>query len=164
MILTAHIVFATAVSASARFSLPAAFLFGLVSHHLLDFIPHFDAGYFWSIEDRKAGIMPNRVRILILIDVLLSLGYLFWLGWGLKINLPLLFWASLGAALPDLLITGFPFFIPRLRDWPILKRYEKFHYILFRESQDAPPQRYWILGNFSTIFIIGVSLGLLLGL
>ena len=162
MILTAHIALATAVSASARFSLPGAFLFGLISHHLLDFIPHVDAGSFWSIEDRKAGLMPVRVQILILIDVLLSLGYLFWLGWGLKISLPLLFWASLGAALPDLIVTGFPFFIPRLRNWSISKRYEKFHYILFRDFQDAPPPGSWILGIFSTILIIGVSFWLLL--
>ena len=162
MTLTAHLALATAVSASARFSLPGAFLFGSISHHLLDFIPHLDAGSFWSVEDQKAGIMPVRVRILILIDVLLSLGYLFWLGWGLKIGLPLLFWASLGAALPDLIVTGFPFFIPKLRDWSLVKQYEKLHYILFREAQDAPSSGYWILSIFSTILIIGVSFWLLL--
>ena len=162
MVLVAHLALATSVSASARFSLAGAFLFGLVSHHLLDFIPHLDAGSFWSVEDKRAGIMPNRVRIFILIDVLLSLGYLVWLGWGLKISWPLLFWASLGAALPDLIVTGFPFFIPRLRNWPILKRYEKFHCVFFQNFQNAPPPGGWILGIFSTVLIIGVSGWLLL--
>ena len=162
MILAAHIGFAAAVSASARFSLPGAFLFGLISHHLLDFIPHVDAGSFWLMEDRKTGIMPNRVRIFILIDVLLSLGYLFWLGWGLKISLPLLFWASAGAVLPDFMVTVLPFFIPQVRNWSISKRYEKFHYIFFRNFQDAPPPGSWILGILSTILIIGISLWLFL--
>ncbi|MEK7624231.1 MAG: hypothetical protein AAB404_00665, partial [Patescibacteria group bacterium] len=114
MILAAHIIFASAVSSAVRFSLPGAFLFGFVSHHLLDFIPHLDAGSFWPVEDQKSGKMSRRVWILVLSDVLASLGFLIWYGWGLKANLPLLFWASLGAALPDLLITGFTFFISQL--------------------------------------------------
>lgn len=162
MILAAHIVFASAVSSAARFSLPGAFLFGLVSHHLLDFIPHFDAGSSWSIKDVKAGVIPTRVRILVLLDILASLGFLIWFFWGLKMDFFLLFWASLGAVLPDLVITGFPFFITRLRNWPILKRYEKFHYIFFRQSRPVSLQGHWILGNLGTLSVIGFSLWLLL--
>ena len=162
MILVAHIVFASAVSASARFSLPGAFLFGLVSHHLLDFIPHFDAGSFWPIEELKAGTISARVRILIFLDILASLVFLVWCFWWLKAGFFILFWASLGAALPDLVVTGFPFLVPRLRNRPILKRYEKFHYIFFRQSRPVSLQRYRIFGNLSTLFIIGFSLWLLL--
>lgn len=158
MVLTAHLVLATAVSASARFSLPAAFAFGFISHHLLDFIPHVDAGYFWPIRERRTGVMPNLVRIFIAVDILASLGWLIWLNRGWGAEWPLLFWASFGASLPDLIVTGFPFFIPRLRDWPILKRYEKFHYSFF---QYAAIQENWILGISTTIFIISVSVAIL---
>ena len=162
MILAAHIIFASAVSSAARFSLPGAFLFGLVSHHLLDFIPHLDAGSSWSIKEMKAGTMPVRVRVLVFLDILASLGFLIWGFWGLKMSFPLLFWASLGAALPDIVVTGFPFFISRLRNWPILKRYEKFHYIFFRQSRPVSLQGHWILGNLGTLLIIGFSFWLLL--
>lgn len=159
MMLAAHIVFANAVSSVGRFSLPTAFLFGLISHHLLDIIPHLDAGCVWTRKDRDAGIMPKAAMIFIAADALFSLGFLIWCGWDLKVNLPLLFWASFGAALPDLIVTGFPFFIPKMRNWFLVKKYEKFHYSLFNHLGISTN---WIFGVFSTILIIGVSFWLLL--
>lgn len=159
MILTAHIIFASTVSSAARFSLPAAFLFGFVSHHLLDFIPHIDAGSFWPRADREKGKISFFVLVSILIDVLVSLGFLIWLWFGLKISLPLLFWASAGAVLPDFIDSVLPFLIPQLRNRPFFKRYEKFHSTFF---QYAAIQENWILGILSTVLIIGVSGWLLL--
>ena len=125
MILAAHIIFASAVSSAARFSLPGAFLFGLVSHHLLDFIPHLDAGSSWSIKEMKAGTMPVRVRVLVFLDILASLGFLIWGFWGLKMSFPLLFWASLGAAFAGHCCYRFSVFhfpIKKLADFKTLRK------------------------------------------
>ncbi len=159
MILTAHIIFASAVSSAGRFSLPTAFLFGLISHHLLDFIPHLDAGCVWLKKDRVAGVMPKAAVIFIAVDALFSLGFLIWCAFFLKMNWAILLSASFGAALPDLIVTGFPFFIPKIRIWPWVKKYEKFHYSLFDHLNIS---NNWIFGIFSTILIIGVSFWLLL--
>ncbi len=159
MILFAHVAFADAVSSAGKFSWPMAFLFGLISHHFLDFIPHLDAGYVWPRKDRDAGITPKAVVIFIAVDALLTLGLLIWCAFFLKINWAILFWASLGAALPDLIVTGVPFFVPKMKDWPWVKKYEKFHYSLFEHLGISTN---WIFGIFSTILIIGVSLWLLL--
>jgi hypothetical protein len=159
MIIFAHIAFAEAVSSAGHFSWPAAFLFGLFSHHLLDLIPHTDASYFWSKKQRNMGIMPQSAKIIILIDILLSLGFLIWAGLLLKIRLVLLFWASLGAVLPDFIITGFPFFIPKMRNWRLIDQYVKWHHTIL-EHLEIPEN--WILGVVSTILIIGISFVILL--
>lgn len=159
MVIFAHIAFADAVSSSMHFSLPGAFLFGLVSHHLLDLIPHTDAGYFWSRKERGADSMPKSVKVFIVVDALFSFGFLIWCGLFLKVSWAILFWASLGAVLPDFIVTGFPFFIPKMRNWRWIKKYEKFHYSLFDHLGISDN---WILGIFSTILIIGVSFWLLL--
>lgn len=159
MILFAHVAFADAVSSAGNFSWPMAFLFGLISHHFLDLIPHLDAGCVWPVKDRDGGKMPKATVIFIAVEALLTLGFLIWCAFFLKINWAILFWASFGAALPDLIVTGFPFFIPKMRTWPWVKKYGKFHYSFF-DHLSIPTN--WIFGIFSTILIIGVSFWLLL--
>jgi len=159
MVIFAHIAFAGAVSSAGHFSLPEAFLFGLVSHHLLDLIPHTDASYFWPRKNRDIGLMPKSVKVCIFFDALLSFEFLIWAGLFLKLSWGLLFWVSLGAILPDLIITGFPFFISRMRNWRLIDQYIKFHHTIL-EHLGIPEN--WILGIVSTILIIGVSFWLLL--
>lgn len=159
MVIFAHIAFADAVSSSLHFSLPEAFLFGLVSHHLLDFIPHTDAAYFWPKKERKIELMPKSVKIFIVVDALMSFGFLIWAGLVLKVSWVILFWASLGAVLPDLIIIGFPFFIPKIRNWRLINQYVKLHSNILEHLEISEN---WILGIVSTILIIGVSFWLLL--
>lgn len=159
MVLFAHVIFADAVSSAGNFSWPAAFLFGLLSHHVLDFIPHIDAASIWTKKERDTGVMPKTTAVFIAVDVLLTLMFLIWGAFFLKIDWAILFWASLGAALPDLIVTGFPVFFPRMRDWQFVKKYEKFHYSLLNHLGFIDN---WIFGIFSTILIIGISFRLLL--
>jgi hypothetical protein len=70
-----------------------AFCFGLMSHYLLDFLPHWD--YLKKIEIDK----PSHF-IKIFLDFILGVSIVIVLVWGFPQKLPILF-ALLGALLPD---------------------------------------------------------------
>jgi len=159
MILLAHIAFSTAASKTFKFSWPWAFVFGFISHHVLDFIPHTDAACVWPKKMERKGIIPKPAMIFIIIDIASCLIFFFWSWLFLKMNFVVLFWASFGAVLPDLIITGFTHFYRKALKWKWMLQYDKLHMTLFAHL--GIPEN-WILGTFTTILIIGVSFWLLL--
>jgi len=158
MIILAHVAFASAVSKSLRLSWPMAFLFGLVSHHVIDLIPHVDAACVWTRKQRDAGIMPVAAKVFIAVDALATLVFFIWCWLFLKTNLPVLFWASFGAVLPDLIITGFTTFYHPALKWSFMKKYERFHWSIFTHM--GIPENF-VFGILTTALVIGFSFLLL---
>ncbi len=76
MIGTGHLLVGGAIGAAVSvelappFAIPVALGFGILSHHVLDLIPHTDAATFWPAPQNN---LPWSVSLLIAIEILLGL-------------------------------------------------------------------------------------------
>src|SRR5207244_5733552 len=77
MIGTGHLLVGGAIGAAVSVELapslaiPAALGFGILSHHLLDLVPHTDAATFWPAPQKN---LPWSVSLLVAFEILLGLG------------------------------------------------------------------------------------------
>lgn len=99
MLFTTHILAGAALGATTD-SPGIAFGIGLVSHHLLDWIPHFDTGSLFNGKKRPKNLTPQEFFIASL-DVMMGLGFLaiIWLTTNQPITI---FWGAIGGVIPDL--------------------------------------------------------------
>ncbi len=120
MYLTVH--GATAMLIAKSFPHPlVAFFLGLLSHFLLDFIPHGDE-YLIKKHFTRAQIIKRMFGAAVL-DALILLGFLAIFMWvGPIVKLPVLFAALVGSLLPDAL-QGLYF----ATEWKWLKNFQYFH-------------------------------------
>lgn len=159
MISTAHITtggaLGLAVGAALSeplIALPAAFAVGIVSHHLLDMIPHTDPGSFREPGDKSA--ITSNEAIFALIDNMLGTGLVLWIFFTREPSWPMLFGAA-GGNFPDML-HHVPLWGPRFRT--VWKKYfhlhEKLHWTAY--SRLIP------FGVLSNIIVIWLALAYLL--
>ena len=100
MFLTVHTAFAILIAKYSS-SIILAFIFGWVSHYLLDAIPHGDKELGEWLEKKQL----NKIFIVTITDAIIAINFIgLIIFWG-KFNIPLHFiWAATaGAVLPDLI-------------------------------------------------------------
>lgn len=121
MTLTAHISVACAVGLATKNPV-AGFFAGFLSHHIIDAIPHSDAG---SLGANVYNLLKNKSLKYVIADIVLAA--IFFIVVWLKYDLSsLIFWSALGGALPDL-IDNSPFWSKYTRKVFPTNYYHKFH-------------------------------------
>lgn len=149
MILSSHIALGVAIG-SATTNPVLGFIAGIISHHLVDMIPHTDVGsYGGSVHNL---FKERRILIFFIVDVFLALLILLV---GLKLSNDLLILsAATGSALPDV-IDNSPLWSPYLR-----KKFPFNYYHLFHEKLHCTitERRYLWLGYLTQVLIIVASL------
>jgi len=102
MIIIPHMLVGTAIGVHSN-NIGMAFLFGLISHYLLDLLPH------WEYVD-DIGISKRKDLIKILIDFIIGLIIVSFLIWDQPEKIIIVGFALLGSLLPDFLIFGYKAF------------------------------------------------------
>ncbi len=123
MLSTPHLLVGAAIGSTVT-GVPAAFVFGFLSHFLLDAIPHEDE-YLLDQPGQKK-ILPvdyGMVTFDIAVGVIAVLYFAFW--GGDHIPLPVLA-GALGAVVPDLL-HNVPFWNPTVRKLPVSAQLYSLH-------------------------------------
>jgi len=149
MIYTSHIIVGSAIGYSTEKS-PIAFAGGLVSHHLLDSVPHLDPGAF---SKNEGDVFKPASLLFIAVD--LTIGtiafYYIWKFSGFNVSV---FWGALGAVLPDVVDNG-PW--RAIRKLPIFKQYHQLHHSL----HSTVTKKNWLLGVITQVIIIVIALTLI---
>jgi hypothetical protein len=139
------------------------FAAGLVSHYLLDAVPHWERLFGpkdnSSIRNIPASKWPAHVFVQAAIDVFVGFALLLVLAEGYSRSLwssSPVFWAGLGAALPDL-IDNVPFWKHKTRTIPVLSLLEKLHRAahIKSESQKKLPK---YTGLYTQILCIALAI------
>jgi hypothetical protein len=105
MITTGHLLVGGAIGAALSLELPPALAaplalgLGVLSHHLLDLLPHTDAETFWP--EGKA-VLPRRAALIVALEVTLGVAVTVALFFGQYTTLAFLA-GAVGGLLPDLL-------------------------------------------------------------
>ncbi|OPZ95907.1 MAG: hypothetical protein BWY70_01890 [Bacteroidetes bacterium ADurb.Bin408] len=121
MTLTAHVCTACAIGVATGDPL-LGFLGGFLSHHVLDAIPHSDAG---SLGANVNNMLKSNSLKYVILDIVLA-GIIFFTIWGrYSFNL-VIFFSALGGALPDI-IDNSPFWSKYTRKVFPTNYYHKFH-------------------------------------
>jgi len=152
MIILTHTLAGAAIGAKVN-NAPVAFLLGMVSHFILDAIPHFDQGTIINPFGDKDVKWPKWVYWTLVLDVIVTL-FIFFL---LK-NRPdfhILIWGAVGGISVDVL-ENFPW--KTLKTLPIFKQigwlHHKVHFNL--------PTNKWYIGLIFEVIVTGGLLWYLL--
>lgn len=117
----------------------SGFLMGVASHHVLDAIPHFDQGTFYTTrnkpnyigvtpEDISAAFSSRRDWLVLVVDVVLACVVFSVVLSYRPDNLLALLSGALGGLAPDL-IDSSPLWSKKLREkFSLLKKYHSFHH------------------------------------
>ncbi len=160
-----HVIVGAAIGSRAT-NIGFAFLFGWLSHHILDMIPHFDRGSFFiksrlprylggQAESLPEGHLLKKEWILIGSDLTLVSGFLIfpfvagpWPGFWF------MFAGAVGAVLPDF-IAAWLFWFPKLRKISLLNNYGRLHSYL---HWTLPMNKWWLGVVIQVAVILGVIL------
>ncbi len=158
MIGTGHLLIGGAVGVGTALVLPlplaapVALGLGVVSHHLLDFIPHTDAATFWP-DPRKP--IPRLVCGLVLLEILVGLALTGALYLSRHTQLAFLC-GALGGMLPDLL-DEVPMWQERFRRTGLGAAWHRWHLRLHCASMEKT----WVTGLVVDVCVVGAGLWLL---
>ena len=160
-----HVIVGAAIGSWAT-NIGFAFLFGWLSHHILDMIPHFDRGSFFIKsrlprylggpgEQLPEGHLLKKEWVLIGSDLTLVFGFLIfpfvagpWPGFWF------MFAGAVGATLPDF-IAAWLFWFPKLRKISLLNNYGRLHSYL---HWTLPMNKWWLGVVIQVAVILGVIL------
>ena len=170
MLFTTHI--ATGAVAGLLTGNPyAAIAAGLVSHHLLDRVPHYDVGshYVGKEEPKRLSDLTAKEKLLVLADLVVGVLVLLWMLkvtinpapdiyigdlWTKQNSLVLL--GAIAAAFPDILYNIAKILENRF-NWMIhgkpLVYYRRFH----ERFHQVLSLKYWYIGILSQLILIGLS-------
>lgn len=150
MILSSHVAVGTAVAVYSQNPI-TGFLVGFAFHHLIDMIPHTDAGSqgasIYNFLDKKGALKQVSVDIVLVMIILVVAVYMM----GLSL---LLFCCVIGSILPDI-IDNSPFWSPRLRKIFPFNYYHQFHEFFHFTITN---KKYYWLGYLTQFVIIAISL------
>lgn len=152
----------TAIGATIGLLVPApvaAFLIGVVSHHVADWVPHFDIGSFMTKEVReKVAFPPLGLRdwFVIGLDILLTIVLLTYLAGQLPLERTTSIAAGIfGANLPDI-VHNVPFWSNGLANKVGWIRW--WRDAIHRTYQSPVELSNWVLGISTQVFVIIVAL------
>ena len=144
MILFVHMLFGAAVGSSVN-NIPLAIILALLSHYLLDFIPHID--YPLKDTDKKNFILmlPNILKIALDFGSGILLIFLF------SKNHPIIYVCAIAAILPD----GFTV-LNALMPNKILKFHSKLHPEKVHYFKDKKISNFWRISSQVAVAVISV--------
>ncbi len=124
-----HFFVGSAVSISSTRNLINAFILGVLSHHLLDFLPHLDLNIF----NRKYNLIKDwdkKVWFLVISEFSLFLILTFYFLGRFDFQVQKIgFWGGIGGIFPDVLTLFLKNFFPNLKIFDFyLNFHKKFHY------------------------------------
>jgi len=152
MTLTAHVSVACAVGLATQNPV-AGFFAGFISHHIIDGIPHSDAG---SLGANVYNLLKNKTLKYVIADVVIAA--IFFAATWLRYNFsPLIFWSALGGALPDL-IDNSPFWSKYTRKIFPTNYYHKFHETFHFTILS---KRYFWVGIATQVVLILIAVGII---
>lgn len=130
-------------------------IFGIISHHLGDFIPHTDGG---SLNVNVENFAKDkRIILIVSFDLLLLLLIVCFLLLKTEISSQM-FFGALGGMIPDL-VDNMPFWSPVVRKTALGKFYHRVHEILHYTIENKEVM--WT-GVLNQIILIAISLRLLI--
>lgn len=132
----------------------AAFFVGIVSHHLADWVPHFDPGSFIPPEERKKHLIhvwTKRDALIVIIDLVLTASLL----WYALRHLPQRVWVNLGAGVvganfPDL-VHNVPFWNRQTRKIAWIRWWQD---NIHRKYQSTIALSLWYLGLIPQVAVV----------
>lgn len=148
MTLTAHISVACAVGVATK-SPTLGFFAGFLSHHIIDAIPHSDAG---SLGSNIYNALQNKALKYIIIDVAAA-AIIFFLIWNKNGFSSIVFWSAVGGALPDV-IDNSPYWSQYTRKVFPTNYYHRFHETV---HYTILSQKYFWVGIATQLVLIAVS-------
>ncbi len=114
----------------------AGFILGVLSHYLLDLIPHGD--YKINVEYRKTRTRVKKALAYGTIDAIAAIFLiLFLVNWKDLVNLESISWAIAGAVLPDFLVGIYDFTKSKYLS-PLNKLHFAFHDYFIKKRGDVP--------------------------
>ncbi|MFC1612460.1 hypothetical protein ACFL29_01275 [Patescibacteria group bacterium] len=144
-----------------------AFVFGWISHHILDSLPHFDQGSFYLEKDKGPSWLGIKQKesgqkfkacprdwIILFFDIFIAGILLLYILFNISFSLWLiLFFGALGGLLPDILDVS-PFWNKKFKATKIGGKFHQFH-----EFFHWPLTIKWIyLGIAIQIIIVAIDL------
>lgn len=101
------------------------FFYGLISHLILDLIPHGDSAMYKKYKNKEISVKKAAAKTVLDAIISIVLAVIFF-----NVNLPssdwILSWAIIGAVIPDVLIGLYEFMDPRAPKW--LRIIHKWHF------------------------------------
>ncbi|MBP6930350.1 hypothetical protein KBB60_01990 [Patescibacteria group bacterium] len=146
MIFSSHVIVGSAVGSLVESPILALFL-GVLSHHLLDFIPHIDPGSFM----KKADWRNKKFLTFLFFDLAIGVLAVYWLWRGSGYE-PAIVWGAFGGALTDI-VDNNPW-ASTLRRLPLFKQY---HYI-HNKVHHTVKKEAWLLGALTQVVLIVLSI------
>jgi len=128
-----------------------AFLGGIVSHHLMDMVPHYDVGTFYW-KKKMPENWARRDIIIATVDFVLAMFALWWL-WSQAVGFgnlsSLIFWGGLGGVFPDIWHHT-PFWKKYTRKMSVSAGWYRFHNTF---HATIPPKYAWF-GIFTQLVFV----------
>ena len=125
-----------------------AFFAGLISHHIMDMIPHWDPGsFYFPFKQHKLNMRDYSIAA---IDVLTAIivGWLLYRYINYSQLQSVALWGMIGAALPDVW-HNIPLWQKISHNWPITNVWYRFHY-MFHATINPD---YWWFGVLNQIVV-----------
>ncbi|MCL5257803.1 MAG: hypothetical protein M1505_01035 [Patescibacteria group bacterium] len=169
MLIGAHLITSDAIALVLTDKPWIAFLIGVVSHHLFDALPHLDSNIFKEINqgdgaNGKIKNWPIKFWLFFAADLIIGVFFLIYIlnNFAQSFNQRLIvFWASFGAILPDLI--NF-FFHEQLRQSSLGKIYFNFHKNFHWRFRSQPKTKQIVAVGLTQSLIIFLALILIIGL
>lgn len=152
MLATAHVIIGAAAGLAMP-NAPLAFVAGVVSHHLMDMVPHWDSGSFYYPK-KEAPAPSGRDLLIAIVDCVIAVWVVVQL-----LQLPALpyearnmLWGAVGGIVPDLWHHS-PGLQRFTRHWSWSGVWYRFHNIF--HATISP--EYWWFGVLTQILFAGVA-------
>ncbi|MFA4871469.1 MAG: hypothetical protein WC610_00150 [Patescibacteria group bacterium] len=159
MFITVHAAAATLIGKKVA-SVPLAFVLGLISHFILDIIPHGDQKLGKKFFGFRFNLIPREkkgIRILALygiIDALALIGFLLYLFRTFEFaDSDSVTWAIIGGILPDALVGIYMVGKFKFLKW-FFDLHSKIHYLWLNKIKKDIPLRWGVLMQVITFIII----------
>lgn len=153
MTITPHFLVGAALATTTN-NPAVAFSLGVLSHPLLDAIPHLDPGTLIKINLDKNERWPIWVYVITFLEFFIMIVLFYWLFSGCK-DFGILLWGGFGGLAIDIL-DNHP--INQTKKWPGFKQLHYFHEFMHINI----PREKWYWGLITTIILAGGALWYLL--
>ena len=152
MIITAHIAAGAAIGSISDINPGIAFAAGVLSHYILDSVPHLEFGVFLPEEERDILKYKIDAKTIIAVGADILIAGILWLYLLFKFKSQNvgIFWGGLGAILPDI-IDNSPFWSAYTRKLPILRTFYWIHHTVHAKLESKK----WYFGLISYIILAG---------
>ena len=143
-----------AVSATLTDNYFLAFLFGFISHFILDMLPHLEPKFLVKVEPDKTKKWSIWLFVFVIVEFCLTI--LLFLSFIHRSDFAILLVGALGGLIPDMIVNN-PF-LQKFRYKPVIKHLFAFHDKIHLDL----PSRYWFVSLIVEGSLIGGSIWYLL--